>query len=140
MAKRVYLDSNVFISLNLQEIGGDFSGLFIQAQLFFNQARKNNDVVVVSKLALGEIQKKTSLSEEDIFSYLSEIGVSVELVVFDRDNLEFNRFMKMGIHTADALHIALAIKAKCDCIVTFNIKDFEKAGKYLRAVAPAEFT
>lgn len=140
MAKRVYLDSNVFISLNLQEIGGDFSGLFIQAQLFFNQARKNSDIVIFSGLALEEIRRKTNLSENDVVSYLSEIGVIVELVCFDKQEINPDCFIRMGIHKADALHAAIAAEAKCDCIVTFNLKDFEKAKKYIKSVAPAEFT
>ena len=50
--RRVYLDSNVFISLIDREIGRDSRGLFVEAEQFLERVKESGDVLVLSDLLM----------------------------------------------------------------------------------------
>ncbi len=136
--QRIYLDSNVFISLFGTELGRNMRGLFVEAEEFFERIKQKNQVLVLSDLFFEEVRKKTYLSEAEITAYFKEQKVNFEIARI-KPGLPWKKFVAKGIHYSDALHMATAIAFKCDCIVTFNIKDFEKAGQEIKSVEPADF-
>ena len=48
------------------------------------------------------------------------------------------KFYHLGIHHPDYIHAAIAFE-NCDCLVTFNIKDFEKIRHFISLFSPADF-
>lgn len=136
-SKRIYLDSNVVISMLKTEVGFNQRGLFVEAQNFFESLRGVDTVLVVSKFMLDEVLAAAHYEPRSVLEFLRTFGLDAE--VFDTPkNLFVEKFEKMGIHFADASHIAIAIAAGCDCIVTFNIKDFSKAAGFIKIFQPAE--
>src|SRR3989344_2702329 len=127
-AERFYIDSNVLISLLREEMNGNFRLLFKEADAFFNYAKKTGSVIVVSELFFSEVEDKIYLNKEAVLEQLLSLGAIVESAGgFSEDyKLQTKKFEMKGIHRLDAKHLAIAIWAKCDAIVTFNKKDFEK--------------
>ena len=74
-------------------------------------------------------------SKESIMDYFKDSIINIELVELSEEigRKELNR---LGSHHADAKHVAIAIRNKCDCIVTFNVKDFEKAKSRIKVFEP----
>ncbi len=136
---RVYLDSNVFISLLDREIGRHIRGLFVEAELFLEKAKKQRAVLALSGLFFKEVEKHCYLNEQEVQEYFERIGIKTEKIE-TKEKLSLKEFLSEGMHFADALHAAIAIKNKCDCIVTFNTKDFQKIKNKIRIVEPADFT
>ncbi len=136
--QRIYLDSNVFISLFDKELGRNIRGLFVEAEWFFERVKQKNHVLILSELFFEEVRKQTYLSESEITVYLKEQSVNFETVRI-KSGLPWRKFVAKGVHYSDALHMAAAIAFKCDCIVTFNIKDFEKAKQEIKSVEPSDF-
>ncbi len=136
--QRIYLDSNVFISLFSKEIGRNMRGLFVEAEGFFKQVKQKNHILILSNLFFEEVQKQTYLSEDEITTYFKEQEVNFEISKI-KPGLPWRKFVAKGVHYSDALHMAAAIAFKCNCIVTFNIKDFEKVKQEIKSVEPANF-
>lgn len=136
--KRVYLDSNVFISLIRSEIGKPFKPMCQYTEEFFLLC-KNNYCIILSDLTQNEINKITYLSKKEIIEFMKNYNITIaEVKTGKTDKAKSNKIRELGIHYPDSLHIALALKAKADCIVTWNIKDFEKAAKLIESKEPTE--
>ncbi len=136
--KRIYLDSNVFISLVNEEINGRIRPLFIEARLFFNEVKKRGDVLVLSEFFFREVEKICYMRSEDVLVFFEQKGIRLEIIE-EKENLNTWRFKQKGLHSSDAAHAAIAIKHNCDCIVTFNLKDFEKISEFIKIFLPAGF-
>ncbi|MFH1256869.1 MAG: type II toxin-antitoxin system VapC family toxin [Candidatus Diapherotrites archaeon] len=140
MPKRVYLDSNVLISALRDEMDRQFRFLSAEAQLFFSRVRKNRDTVVLSSLFYFEVKKCIKISREEANEYFQSIGVTFEEAAFTEEHsLEEKRIALSGVHRPDSIHAAIAIKAGCDCIVSFNAKDFEKINRSINVIEPKDF-
>lgn len=136
--KRVYLNSNVFISLFNEEIGAGFRGLFAEAEAFIELVKKEGHTLVLSKWFFEEVYACCYMPKADVLSYFGGIGIKVETAESHRKGA-WKEFVAKGIHFSDSLHAAMAIDCKCDCIVTFNIKDFEKISGTIVVMEPAGF-
>lgn len=136
--KRIYLDSNVFISLVNREIGSNVRGLFVEAEQFLDNLKKQRHVLVLSALFFKEVRKRSLLSQSEILAYFKEHGINIEVIGLKTD-LPWRMFAAKGLHYSDALHLATAIAFKCNYFVTFNVKHFEKVDSKTRVVEPAEF-
>ena len=134
----VYLDSNVFISLIDRELGRNIRGLFVEAELFFDKAKKEGHVLVLSDWFFKEVKKICYLDKEEVLEYFEKIGVNVKTVDLN-EKVSFEEFSQKGVHFHDALHVAITLHFKCDCIVTFNVKDFEKASYKIMVFEPGTF-
>ncbi len=134
---RIYLDTNVLISYFRGEIGRGYRGLFIEAETVLDFLRSNYHVVVVSDFCLEELEKVAYIRKLDLEN-LFEVRKIEAIFVSAPLDLNCQPFEKAGIHSSDALHVALAIYYKCDAIVTFNIKDFEPARKWIKIIDPRE--
>ena len=137
--QRIYLDSNVFIALIDREMDRQLRGLFVEAELFLEKVKKHNDILILSDWFFREVQKICYFSKEEVLEYFEKIGIKTEAVE-QKQNLSLEEFRKRGMHSQDALHAAIAVEQKCDCIVTFNAKDFEKIKDKIRVFEPLEFT
>lgn len=136
--RRVYLDSNVFISLIDREIGKGVRGLFVEAEQFLERVKESGDVLVLSDLFFREVQRKTGMKQESVIAYLENEQVEVETVQQKEPN-RVRKLLGKGIHFSDALHVDIALRENCDCIVTFNVKDFENVRELIGLFEPAEF-
>ena len=136
--RRVYLDSNVFISLFNREVGRGIRGLFVEAEQFFERVKEQNHVIVLSNLFFDEVLRRTHLSQGEVTAYLKEHRINVEIAII-KPNLPWRALVAQGLHNSDALHAAAAIAFNCDCVVTFNTKHFEKARSKIKVVEPADF-
>ena len=121
---RIYLDSNVFISFILQEMGKGQRGLFIEAEQFFAKAASEQHTLMLSPLFFSEVTSRTALSREDVVKSLEKLGLFIEQAEFNNE-IKVRDLMKKGIHFSDAVHLANALANSCDCIVTFNRKDLQ---------------
>lgn len=135
--KRIYLDSNVFISLFQREIGKHERGLFVETEEFIAKVKENEDILVLSNRFFGEIENR-HLSKKEALEFLLEKQVLFELIE-EKEEVKIKEFMEKGIHASGSVHIAIAVKNKCDCIVTFNLRDFIKAKDRIEILSPEEF-
>lgn len=135
---RIYLDSNVFISLMNREIGRGFRGLFTEAEFFFRKLDEKY-TIVLSELFFAEVEKKIYLNKKEILAQFTNLGVIVEILPNPEKTIRTSDFIKRGLHHLDAVHAALAITGKCDCIVTFNKKDFDKINDLIPVFQPLDF-
>lgn len=136
--QRIYLDSNVFISLIDREIGRQVRGLFIEVELFLEQLKKEGHVLVLSEWFFKEVKQACYLDKGEILAYFEKTGIKTE-VVEQKEKLSLKEFTNKGLHFPDSLHAAIALKHECDCIVTFNLKDFEKIKDEIEVVEPSAF-
>jgi len=137
--KRVYLDSNVFISLFNEEIGAGLRGLFAEAESFFDRIKEDKHVLVLSEVFFREVERKTFLPKGGVLGFLNDRQIIVECVE-EGEKFPIKKFLDAGLHFSDALHAALATRHNCDCIVTFNLKDFLLANNKILVFTPADFT
>ncbi|MFH1751487.1 MAG: type II toxin-antitoxin system VapC family toxin [archaeon] len=135
--KRIYLDSNVFISVLKEEIGRNVRGLFVEAGQFFEKVKQEKHVIVLSDWFFEEVIENCFTDINGITEYLKNLGVQLEIV--KKQNPNSRELIKLGLHYSDAVHAAIALQNKCDCIVTFNIKDFEKVSHKIEVFSPEEF-
>lgn len=116
---RLYLDSNVYISLVREEMGRHFQNLSYYSALFVAFCAKNNLTLVVSNLFFEEVNRVISLSQKDILEFFKEANVRVEQIQCPFLHEEAERVMwQTGIHRADAMHVLLTKKSECLCVLT----------------------
>lgn len=132
---RIYLDSCVFISFIKKEFGWNLRPLYLEAEYLFEWIKDNNHTLVLSPLFFFEVQKKAHLEKESVLEEFHSLGISLEMPPIPKE-LQLSTFTRLGIHSADAAHLAYAIETKCDMIVTFNIKDFEPAQLHIKIAEP----
>ncbi len=133
---RIYLDSNVFISVFNDEIGRNFRALFVDAENFLNKVKKDGHILVLSDLFFEEVQEIIYLGKNEVLSYLKTRNISTECVT-GQNFEQVKHFINKGVHSSDATHAAIAVEHNCDCIVTFNTKDFEQIKDTISILEPA---
>jgi len=138
--KKVYVDTNIFLdyflnrSDRLRPLGEFAFNVFKKA--FLKELK-----IVISDWTLSELESSEA-SEEDITVLLDGLKNSGSLEVvklMEEDRRKARKILKeSGLHTADALHVALAVRSGADVLVTRNIKDFAKAENLIESVLPEE--
>jgi predicted nucleic acid-binding protein len=136
---RIYLDACVFISYTKEEFGWNIRGLFVEAQRFFGLVAQKKHTIVLSGFFFHEVENVARVKRADVIQMLEKIGVQMELIP-ETDRLHISPYTSLGVPREDAMHVALACIAKCDMIVTFNIKDFRPAEKYISIREPSTLT
>lgn len=138
--KRIYLDSNVFISLVKDEIGRDFTLLSEDSRIFVDICSKMGFVLVLSSWFIKEVERVISLTKEDIVETMQERGVVFEFVKpMENVSKEAKRIARSyNLHYNDAIHVAIAKEYECDFIVSWNKKDFEKVENIIKCKTPKE--
>lgn len=139
MPKRLYLDSNVFISFVREEIDSAFNLRFLDSENFFAVCKNKKHVLLISNWFLSEVGKIACLDKKAISEEFERHGVNA---IFIQEKIDFSSVSRIakqtGLHYADALHVSIALENKADFIVTWNIRDFEKASALIKAVSPNE--
>src|SRR3989344_5944021 len=135
---RIYLDSNVFISLMNLEIGRGIRGLFVEAEAFFRKAKDERHTLLLSSLFFREVENKIFLNKNEVIDYIVKLGVLMEIISIQEKTVRTNEFTSKGLHHLDAVHVALARAVKCDCIVTFNKRDFDKINDLIPIFEPSD--
>ena len=133
---RLYLDTNVFISYVQREIGFGWRALFVETERFFIAVKKHDHVIILSPLFFREVEKITYMKEEDVMAQLGGLNVKIEILK-EITTLHISPYLAFGVPTQDATHIAYAVTSRCDVVVTFNLKDFQPAQKYIKTLSPA---
>jgi len=134
---RLYIDSNVIISLFREEIGHNLRPLYQEAELFIEKMKIGGDILIISSLALKEINKICKTQTEDVISYFKENNILFEYAQ-KKAFLKTSNFESKGIHFPDSMHIAIAITNYCHAIITFNKKDFDKQTE-IAVLEPIEY-
>ncbi|MFH1663303.1 MAG: PIN domain-containing protein [archaeon] len=140
MPQRIYLDSNVLISLLRDEIDKSFRLLSAEAQQFFDYARKHGGILVLSDLFYKEIKDIIKLDKKSVNQFFFSVKVFFEETEFaEQDFRESKKLESFGVHYPDSLHAAIAIRTKCNSIATFNSKDFKGLREKIKVVEPRDF-
>jgi len=142
---RLYVDSNVIISYINQEFGGKFEVMDYRVEQFFAICIEDKHKLIISDLTVKEISAHTYLSKNEVLDFLEGIGLDVGYIEYlpqkkrhIRDHIRKRKEIQR-VHRPDDLHVAFALEAKADCIVTWNKKDFEPVEKLIDVYSPDEF-
>ncbi|MBN2067748.1 MAG: PIN domain-containing protein, partial [Candidatus Diapherotrites archaeon] len=118
--------------------GKPFRLMFQDVELFFKQCLKNC-TIILSGLALQEIEKIAHYPKEETLRFFKEREIEVEVVeACQKDARTARQFLKKGGHYSDALHAALAINSSCTILLTFNKKNFTAVENLLKVREPAD--
>jgi len=127
--KQPYLESSVFVALIKGEVinGTDRADI---AQRILDDASKGRWPIFTSAFTLAEVIKErkrpllTPEEEQKIGDYFNHDYI--KLVIVDREVGESARRLarKYGLRPADAVHLASAIKAKADELLTWDGDNF----------------
>jgi predicted nucleic acid-binding protein len=116
---KVYIDTNVYLDYFLERTRSRYA-----EKIFFQTVYCKHQIIlsdhVVSELIRNiAIEKITALFET----------LKTKLIKIKQEDEDVAYAKNLPTHYADALHIALAKKAKADAIITDNIKDFSSIFK-----------
>ena len=124
--KKVYLDSNVLISLIQDEFGKGDEFMSYRTKNFLDKTLNCFYTIVISSLVLTEIKRITGLQESKVMVWFYGFEDKVEIVQISLDEMDKAEIegKKRGVGRADAAHFMLAKRENCSCIVTWNKKHF----------------
>lgn len=135
---RKYLDANVLVSLIREEIGAHYRLLSQSVEDFLERAAEKQTTLIISDWCIDEVKKVAGVGKETIEELLTDNKLEFVSIGTAEINyaLELSRTIK--IPYGDARHVAIALSAKADSIVTFNLKDFEKAKHLIKIELPED--
>ncbi len=131
---RIYLDTNVFISLFKEEIGKNLRAFYLESEEFFSYVASTKTTLVLSELFFQETNKICLFNKERIIKYFKQL--EIPLIIIEKEQLGLP---VKGIHYPDSIHAGTAIKHNCKAIITFNKKDFESIQNKIQILSPEEF-
>lgn len=121
MKQRIYLDTSVISFLKAE----DSPEKMQDTLLLWNKIKNDVYHVVISDLTIEELEKCPEPKRAYMFEQLKEIEMTVVKIENNVDELS-QEFIKAGILKEksfdDCRHIATAIMARCDIIVSWNFK------------------
>jgi len=133
---KLYVDSNVFISLIREEVSINRT-LFDEALSFFERVQERKDTIVISQLVFDEIQKICFNSREDVIEKFGKLKIPIKEV---KDELNLLKEVKESkIHYPDCINVNTAIRTNCNCIITFNIKDYFNIRNKIKILQPRDY-
>lgn len=138
---KLYIDSNVLISLVRGEITRNIKLLYHETEKFFEFCKRDEISLVISELFLREVKSNIGLNNyEEILEYFNSIfKIKYECVLFSAEvKARGKEFESMGIHFPDSVHAAFALNTGCKYLVTWNKKDFLPIENLIRVISPDE--
>jgi len=119
--ERIYLDTSVISYLDQQ----DSPEKMQETQIFWELLKLDNYEVLISDIAMIEIQKCTSDKLQKLLEYLDNI--SYNLIYGDQEGMALaNKYIEYAVLTEksaiDCQHIALASIYECDYITSWNFR------------------
>ncbi|PIU21657.1 MAG: hypothetical protein COT15_01285 [Candidatus Diapherotrites archaeon CG08_land_8_20_14_0_20_34_12] len=137
---RIYLDSNVFISLVRDEIDMAFNLRGKDSEIFFALCAEKKCSIILSQAFSDEIKKVVCIERSDVTEMLKQLSVNYEEISIKAENERVSEIIfNKNIHYSDAVHTALAIKSNCNLIISWNKKDFVKVAGLIECQTPTEF-
>jgi predicted nucleic acid-binding protein len=137
---KAFVDSNVFISAIQDEFGGGWEFMSERVEEFFDRVMSCMHTIVLSRGVIKEITDKTFFTSEEIKQEYAEFWDKIKFVepsLDDMDNADrINKKYRNG--SMDSLFLVIAEKEGCDCIVTWNKKDFEITNPKIKILKPDE--
>jgi predicted nucleic acid-binding protein len=134
---RLYVDTNVIISLVMGEFGRANEYMEERVRTFLAACLNEGHTLLISDLFEDELIHKAPYAsgwEKDFAA-----GIRLERVVtIDADVARARRLVARASHFKDALHAAIAERCGADLVVTWNVKDFH--GSPVTAVKPDFFS
>ena len=136
------MDTNVFISFWDNEYGRNITDfLEYYSKNALDRVLSCKFHLIISDLTIKELSEaiRPKKSREEILTYFEpyEKLDKIRILVPDTTDWEEARRLRntTGLHLKDALHTVLAKKTK-STLVTWNLKDFQKAGKEVEVRSP----
>ena len=135
---RIYVDTNIIISLVTGEFGGNYEFMEERTRMFLAICEQEGHILIVSDWMTNEITKVKPYCSMWIQDFAAENIIEyVELTKGDRVKAKTLANAR-GIHYSDARHVQLALKAKADAIVTWD-SDFQKVTDLIKVLTPEHF-
>ncbi|MBR9677945.1 MAG: type II toxin-antitoxin system VapC family toxin [Nanoarchaeota archaeon] len=137
---KCFVDSNVFISLIQDEFGRGLEFMTHRTKEFFERVIDCLHTVVISRAVIQEISKITLLRDAEINNLFDgfEDKISIAKISPADMNVAENLDKKQRVGRMDALHLIIAKKEKCNCVVTWNKKHFLFAEEEIKVLDPRE--
>ena len=134
-----YIDSNVFISLIFDESGRNNLMSYYSLE-FFKRAIEEKYELIISELVIEEFCKITKLTKEEFADYaITYCGKTRLIKIIKKDIQEADKInSKYHKGFSDALHLAVAMREKCEALITWNKKDFEFAENEILIADPKD--
>jgi putative PIN family toxin of toxin-antitoxin system len=132
--KQVVIDTNVFIAALLSRRGASFRLLNLVGRSEKFTINLSVPLVLEYEDVARRFRDETGLSDEDvgdIIDYLCSVAGLRRIFFLWRPFLKDPK---------DDMVLELAVEAQCECIISFNKRDFAGVEKFgLRVVSPGEF-
>ncbi|PJA18538.1 MAG: hypothetical protein COX63_02170 [Candidatus Diapherotrites archaeon CG_4_10_14_0_2_um_filter_31_5] len=80
MIKRIYLDSNVLISLLREEIDSSFNIRYLESANFFDFCKRNKHILLLSDWFFMEVKKIIFLSKKDVLEEFNRLKVNFSVI------------------------------------------------------------
>lgn len=124
--KRPYAESSIFIAWIENETSADGASRGAISTHFLQRAQQGDYTVTTSAWTLAEVHKKrhgpklTTDQDEKILAWFEH--PFIELVDVDREIGEHaNKLAREhNLMPGDAVHVACALRAKCDCLLSWD--------------------
>ena len=133
MRRRIVIDTNVFVSA-LRSRRGASHRLIMLLNRGHYEINISVPLIVEYEDAAKRIAREIGLTHtdiDDILDYICRVGFK------RRIHFLWRPFLK---DPQDDHLLELAVEAGCDCIVTYNIRDFSGSDQFgVRAITPKEF-
>lgn len=135
---RIYLDTNVIISLVRGEFGKGNEFMEEGVRRFLTICKEDEHVLIVSDYMKKELVRNEPHAKDWEHDFAE--GIIVEHVAEKPCDVILARKLKKGIrtHFDDAFHMAIALRTNANLIVTWNLKDYENSP--VKAVTPDFFS
>jgi predicted nucleic acid-binding protein len=126
--KKIYIDSNVFISYWNMEYGRNIHDyLEYFSEQLFERSIKCEFYILISDLVLDELDRFIKPPRTSALSLLKPFEELDKLKILQKSDGAWTRAKEIcktyGTHLADALHAAFAEEERAT-LVTWNVKDF----------------
>ena len=130
-ARKIYVDSNVFLNVWFREMIKN-GGVFFSSNKLLHLIIDCNFFLVISNLTLMELAKKVGTSENVVVDdYLREFVLSdkIEIVKVSRKVTQDASYLysTTGIHMTDAIHAVVALVNQC--ILVTRDRELSNAAK-----------
>lgn len=131
---RVFLDTNVLLDLLLGRTGRDNTAYILEL------GRVETITVYTSVLTIADIAyiARKFMGIRDIPEILSTLIHKVSVLPMDSAQIQ-KALVSNAVDLEDAFQGECAIAAKCDCIVTNNVKHFKNYQGEINIFSPSEF-